>query len=90
MFAHDQPLGATPNRLVVESVTSSMRIVIAGAVVGWLLAFVGVMAVMPSATSEMAAFVGVPVAMLVIAGVACWIPSRRCAAVDPVVSLRNE
>lgn len=83
-------LGATPLRLVTESVTTSMRVVIAGAVVGWMLVFAGVTAIMPSATSDMTSFVGVPLLMLVIAAIACWIPSRRCATVDPLVSLRNE
>lgn len=83
-------LGATPSRLVVESVTTSMRVVIAGAVVGWMLAFAGVTAIMPAATSDMTSFVGVPLLMLMVAAVACWIPSRKCATVDPLVSLRNE
>ncbi len=83
-------LGATPGRLVTESVTASMRVVIAGAVIGWMLVFAGVTAIMPSATSDMTSFAGVPVLMLTIAAVACWIPSRRCAKVDPLVSLRNE
>jgi len=44
----------------------------------------------PAMASEVSAFVGVPVLMLSVAAVACWVPPRRCAAVDPVVSLRNE
>jgi len=83
-------LGATPARLVGESVASSMRVVVAGAVIGWMLVFAGVTAIMPSATANMASFVGVPLLMLLVAAVACWIPSRRCATVDPLVALRNE
>ena len=83
-------LGATPKRLVAESVASNMRVVIAGAVTGWMIAFAAVTAIMPSATSNMASFAGVPLLMLAVAAVACWIPSRRCATVDPLVSLRND
>jgi predicted permease len=83
-------LGATPRRLVTESVVDSLRVVIAGAVVGWVVIFVGVLLLMPSQASEVSAFVGVPAVMLAVAAAACWIPSRRCATVDPVVSLRSE
>ncbi len=83
-------LGATPQRMVAESVGSHMRVVTAGAVVGWMVVFVGVLALVPSAVSGMSAFIGVPLLMLVVAGIACWIPSRRCAGVDSVISLRSE
>jgi predicted permease len=80
-------LGATPTRLVGESVASSMRVVVAGAVIGWMLVFAGVIAVMPAATADMTAFVGVPLLMLAVALVACWIPARRCATVEPALLL---
>lgn len=83
-------LGATPTRLVWESVAASMRIVIAGAIVGWAVVFIGVAAILREATADMVSFIGVPVLMLVVAGVACWMPSRRCASVDPVTSLRSQ
>jgi predicted permease len=82
-------LGATPARMVRETLAGSMRLVVAGAAIGWLLVFVGVLMLMPALTSELSAFVGVPLLMLTVAAVACWIPARRCALVDPVVSLRN-
>jgi ABC-type antimicrobial peptide transport system permease subunit len=78
------------HRSVAESVGAHMRVVTAGAVVGWMVVFVGVMALVPAAVSGIGAFIGVPVLMLVVAGIACWIPSRLCAGVDPVISLRSE
>lgn len=82
-------LGATPRRLVAESVADSMRVVIAGALMGWVVVFIGVLALMPTMASATSAVVGVPLVVLGVAAVACWVPSRRCAAVDPAVSLRH-
>ena len=83
-------LGATPARLVLESVMASMRVVVAGAVLGWLIVFVALTAMMPDLLGDLVSFVGVPVLLLLVAGVACWLPSRRCATVDPLVSLRSQ
>ncbi|MBI3402068.1 MAG: hypothetical protein HY048_11660 [Acidobacteria bacterium] len=35
-------------------------------------------------------FAGVPALLLFVATVACWIPARRVAAIDPLVALRQE
>jgi ABC-type antimicrobial peptide transport system permease subunit len=37
---------------------------------------------------DMATFCVVPVVLLVVALMACWIPSRRASRVDPIVALR--
>jgi ABC-type antimicrobial peptide transport system permease subunit len=35
-------------------------------------------------------FVAVPLVLLVVAGLASWIPARRAAGVDPVIAIRAD
>jgi putative ABC transport system permease protein len=82
-------LGATVNGLVGQVVGDTLRVVGAGAVVGWAIAlFLNMHLVRGPA--YLSVFVGVPAVLLLVATVACWIPARRAAAVDPMVALRHD
>jgi ABC-type antimicrobial peptide transport system permease subunit len=82
-------LGATTRRLVGQFVAEHLRVVVAGAIAGWLLAFAGTI-VGFDAPVDAAVFGGVPVILLVVATLASWWPSRRVARVDPMRALKAE
>jgi predicted permease len=82
-------LGASAPRVVSQIVAESLRVVSAGALVGWTIAVVVDLHLVrdPMALSV---FGGIPMLMLLVAALACWLPAHRAAAIDPVRALRNE
>ncbi len=82
-------LGATRGVVVRHIVSDSLRGVAAGAVVGWALAFVIDLHLLRG-QMYLSVFAGVPAILMLVAAVACWVPARRAAAVDPLVALRHE
>src|SRR5262249_18305292 len=69
-------LGATANGLVRHVLADTLRVVAAGALVGWAIAlFLNMHLVRGPAYPSV--FVGVPAVLLLVAAAACWIPARR-------------
>lgn len=83
-------LGATARRVVAEFLAENLGVVVAGALAGWLLTFVIALDVVGVDTIDASVFGGVPLLLLVVAGVACWIPARRATLVEPMVVLRED
>lgn len=87
-------LGATPGRVVSGIVLESLRIICVGAAAGYGLSvlisnaartlLLGVSAADPLACAAVTLF------LAAIGVVACWLPARRAARVDPMVALRCE
>jgi predicted permease len=83
-------LGATARRVLGEFLIENLAVVLVGALAGWLLTLVVALDVIGVDTFDAGAFAGVPLLLLVVAGVACWIPARRATSVAPMVVLRHE
>jgi predicted permease len=83
-------LGASGRRVVAEFLTENLGVVVVGALAGWLLTFVIALDVVGVDTLDVSVFGGVPLLLLIVAAVACWIPARRATLVDPMVVLREE
>jgi len=83
-------LGATAAQVVRHFVGESLTVAGMGALLGWSLALVVAMDFVRDGRVDVAVFTIVPVILMSVAALACWIPARRAARVDAAVALRNE
>jgi putative ABC transport system permease protein len=87
-------LGATRSEVFRQILGRGMALAGAGAAIG-VGAAIGLSQVMESllfsvSRRDPVTFIAVPVALVVVAGLACYLPARRAMRVDPVVALRAE
>src|SRR5262249_50872249 len=82
-------LGASRRRVLSQILGDSMRVVTAGAAVGWSIAMIAGLHLVRGPMYP-SVFLGVPALLLSVAAAACWVPARRASRVDPVVALRTE
>ena len=77
-------LGATPRRVIAQLLNETMRVIAGGAGVGWLAAW------WITGRFDVPVFASVPVVLLIVAAIACWLPARRATRIDPLRALRQE
>jgi predicted permease len=87
-------LGAQQNDVVRMVVGRGARLTFAGIILGLAGAFaitrwLGSLLYRVRPTDSVT-FLGVPIIFILVALLACWIPARRAARVDPMRALRNE
>ena len=88
-------IGATKGNVVRMVLTDSIRLLViglaAGAAIAWFVTRPLAAFLVPGLTpTDPMTFALVFVVMLTTAAVATWIPARRAAAIDPMMSLREE
>jgi putative ABC transport system permease protein len=87
-------LGAQRRDVLRLVVGQGMKLVLSGLAVGWLAAF-GLTRLLSKllfgiSPTDPLTFVGVPLLLVGVAWLACYLPARRAAQVDPLAALRNE
>jgi predicted permease len=81
-------LGGSGRRIVGQLMRDTMRAVCVGVAFGWAGAFVVAIHVLRGGSIDPQVFLGVPIVVVLVAAVACWLPARRASRVDPVIALR--
>ena len=83
-------MGARTQTLVKQIVGESMGGIAFGMAIGWFVAWVVFVHLVPGAPLDPAVFLGIPLLLAVVAVTSCWIPARRATRLDPVTALRED
>jgi predicted permease len=93
-FGVRMALGATGVRVLRMVMGEGMRLAIAGVAVGGLIGLGVARAIqgmlLASSPYDAATFLLVPLVLILVALVACWLPATRAMRTDPLVALRDE
>ncbi len=87
-------LGAAPRQLVHLVLRRSLMVVATGIAVGMVLAWAAgrilIAQLFDVTAGDARVFSGTALALLIVGGVAAWLPARRAARIDPAITLRAE
>jgi putative ABC transport system permease protein len=88
-------LGATPGSVLVLVLRHAARVIGAGAAVGLVLALIGLRLLFGMISRgdtgvDVVAIAAVSLFFAIVAALACLVPARRAAKVEPMVALRTE
>jgi predicted permease len=83
-------LGATAGGVVAQIVKETMTVIAAGTALALVIAVMVDLHLFAGGVEDLPILLGVPVLLLSVAAVACWLPARRASLVDPLVALRAE
>jgi len=87
-------LGATRRRVLGGVMRQGLRLVASGLAIGVLVAAGATRGIANLlygvGAHDPVVFAGVPAVLLAVAALACWVPARRAAGIDPLQALRSE
>jgi predicted permease len=87
-------LGAQRGRVLRMVLLQGMKLVLIGVVLGLVVSFAATRIIASQlfgiTPTDPVTFVGVPLLLLTVALLACFVPARRATRVDPLVALREE